>query len=107
GNNTSENTDNAPSQCVPVTPGTTYYFGARYKAATNNQYLSLQYYSDSACQTYVPGGPFVQISTTPTNWSPLNTSAVPPAGIHSAAIHCSIYDGDLDQIYLNAVSASF
>jgi hypothetical protein len=107
GANTQENTDNAPIQCVSVTAGTTYHFGAKFKAATNNQSLSLQYYSDANCQTYVPGGPFVRISTTPTNWSPLDTSAVPPVGINSVAIHCSIYDGAMDQIYLNAVSASF
>jgi len=107
GANTHENTDNAPYQCVSVTPGVTYYFGAKFKAATNNQFLGLQFSSDSSCQSYVPGGPFVQINTTPTNWSPLDTSTVPPAMVHSVEILSSIYDGEMDQIYLNAVAASF
>jgi hypothetical protein len=107
GNSTSENTNRAPNQCVPVTPGATYHFGARFKAMTNNQFLELLYYSDPSCQAQVAHGPLVQISTVPTNWAPLEGSAVVPLDTHSLLIDCSIYEGEMDQIYLNAASPTF
>jgi hypothetical protein len=107
GNNTHENTNFSPGQCIQVAAGHTYYFGALFKAPTDLQTLSMIYYSDPACQTNVGNGPYIQISAAPINWSPLTGTVTPPAGVQSVLLFAGIYEGKMDQIYFNGVSASY
>jgi hypothetical protein len=107
GNNTRENTNFLPGQCIQVAAGTTYYFGALFKAATDNQTLALTYCSDTACKTQAASGPFIQIASAPTNWSPLAGTATPPTGVKSVLLSAGINNGEMDQIYFNAKSATY
>jgi hypothetical protein len=112
GNDTPQNTGGPPYQCIVVKPGTTYYYGAVFKAsspdtALTDQALSILYYTDANCKTYLTGGPYTQIATPPVTWTPIASSVLIPAGVGSVQILLDIDEADLDQVYFNPISASF
>lgn len=112
GNDTPQNTGGPPFQCIAVTPGKTYYYGALFKStlsgsALSDQSLAIEYFSDANCKTFLSNGPETQIATPPVNWTPIAGSVQIPPGVGSVELLLAIDQADLDQVYFNSVSASF
>ena len=92
-----------PIQCVPATGGTTYFFGARFKA-TIQAYCQPLYFDDDRCL-----GTIVQSSTFPIingfgtpAWSVVSSSLTTPTNARSIRLACFLGDSSVDQLYINA-----
>lgn len=101
----------AQTRCLPVKPGTLYYFGFKYKygmTADASVACYLTPYKDSSCsmlsdEEFAPGlGP-----SRSTSWSAVSTTWVVYADSPYADVSCPLQDASVDQVYLNPVIDSF
>ena len=102
-------------QCVPVSVGTTYFFGFRYKQDANTSlvctvgtYLSTDCSGDVLAENITVQG--AQVAT-PLPWTASQPASITPLpGTHTADVRCQINNagvGYFDQMYLNSAGATF
>lgn len=85
------NSGHGISQCVAVVPGKRYAAGGELFVANGQSepgrgFLNLNWHADSNCASIITGAGAVDSTTTKGQWEPLATTAVAPAGAHSATI---------------------
>lgn len=95
--------------CVRVTPGATYFFGAKFKSVAEN-YSNCQtgYSPDFTCTGVAGSGPTLMPTTSSSSsWTAASTSLTIPTGANSISIMCFLWKGNMDQIYLTPGVDSF
>lgn len=104
------------SQCVPLSSGTTYYFGYKFKQDDGDTNVcELWFYTDLLCAGSPINTDAVQLpsglSGAVTAWTATSTQISTPAGTGRAQITCRMLfgagSGAFDQIYLNSAANSY
>ena len=99
-----DNDESDPEQCVPLTGGTAYYFGGKFKGGYAGNDFHLTFFTGANCS----GG--TDISTMElslegsTDWSPLWMDLVAPAGTKSVEVGFYGMQQYIDQLYLNTAN---
>lgn len=98
--------EGGPSQCVPVSGNTRYFFGAKIKALSMPQpslgVCEFLIYSDENCTTNIPGtGEGFNSGGTIGVWRAMSGSLTTPANAKGILINCLLIADNVDQIYLN------
>ena len=95
----SENAENDPSQCIPLTPGS-YWFGGQFKGGQTGNFFRIRFHTQANC-----GGSaqdvfdfFLQGSA---DWSPIFQQFTVPAGTVSVNVSFFGLGQYLDQLYLS------
>jgi MYXO-CTERM domain-containing protein len=82
-------------QCIPVTPGETYAYGATARTsgavATGRADVDLLFWATPDCEDGVAGGADVVSTTVEDAWTPLEQSATAPAGAAAATLSLGAY----------------
>jgi hypothetical protein len=102
-------------QCLPVSAGTTYYFGFRYKQDANTSLVCrvFTYVSTDCSGSAMVGDITVQGAqiATPLPWTASQPESITPlVGARTAEVRCQISNsgiGYFDQMYLNTAAATF
>jgi hypothetical protein len=98
-----ENTDGAPFQCVPVSGTTRYFFGAKFKSVNNFQDCEMSFYTNADCTGLISvPATIIALPAGGPNWTPVSATVTTPANALGAFVSCFLFQGNMDQIYLNS-----
>jgi len=102
-----QSTEYNPSQCVPgtVMPGTTYYFGGKFKGPATGSFLRLHFFSGANCTGGQVSGPTETVLYLPgdADWAPHSTAATAPTGAVSVDVGVYGIMTYFDQLYFGTV----
>jgi hypothetical protein len=103
-----ENTGGSPDKCVVVSANTRYFFGAKFKSDNSFQHCDIGFYPNADCTGTVDvSHPAIALPAGGPNWTSVSTIFVTPNNTRSLFLSCFLFQGNMDQIYLNASVNAF
>lgn len=98
-----DNSEADPEQCVPLTGGTAYYFGGKFKGGYAGNFVRLRFFTGDNCTS--TGDNTLDLNLVgSTDWAPLWMDLVAPSGTKSVLVGFYGMQQYYDQLYLNTAN---
>jgi hypothetical protein len=102
------NSEFALDQCVQLASNTSYFFGAKLKGASSEDFCVIEFYSGANCDLNTDLNVQAQIQGLGVQgWTLLSTGLQTPAGTKSGYFYCALTGVKVDEVYVNPTYNQF